>query len=80
MWLPMQEMLAKDHIALNVPDFDKNEETKYAFWKEKLDTINFREYDTIIAHSFGCPVIMQYLIQNQVHMSRLVLVAPSGLV
>ncbi len=80
MWLPTQEKLAKNDIVLDVQDFDKSEETRYTLWKEKLDTLDVRGYDTIIAHSFGCPVVMQYLLENKIHINRLVLVAPSGLV
>jgi hypothetical protein len=33
---------------MDVPDFDKNEETKYALWRDKLDTLNIEQYDTIV--------------------------------
>lgn len=63
-----------------VPNFDKNKETKYSLWSEKLDTLNVEQYDAVVAHSFGCPVIMQYIIENKIVLNRLVLIAPSGLV
>ncbi|MDR2640728.1 MAG: alpha/beta hydrolase [Candidatus Peribacteria bacterium] len=64
-------------MTLDVPDFDSREETSYKIWKEKLEKIDIKSYDTIIAHSFGCPVIMQYLTENNLKTKRLVLVAPS---
>jgi predicted alpha/beta hydrolase family esterase len=75
----MQETLAQDSISLEVPELDKNQETKYSIWKEKLDAIGIAQYDTIVAHSFGCPVSMQYIIENQIAIDRLVLIAPSGM-
>ena len=63
-----------------MPDFDKNEETSYAKWKETLESLDIRSYDTILATSFGCPVIMQYLCEKQIKIPRLILVAPSGLI
>jgi predicted alpha/beta hydrolase family esterase len=76
----MQKELQKDQISLDVPSFDESQETKYNLWEEKLDTLGVQQYDTIVAHSFGCAVIMQYIIKNQISLNRLVLVAPSGLV
>ncbi len=75
----MKETLNKNNISLEVPDFDKNQDTKYSNWKEKLDTLKVSEFDTVVAHSFGCPVIMQYIIENDISLDRLVLVAPSGM-
>ncbi len=67
------------NIQFDVPDFDKNKETKFALWRDQLDTLNVSSYDTIMATSFGCPVIMQYLCEKNIKLKRLVLVAPSGL-
>lgn len=66
-------------IQFDVPDFDKNKETTYALWRKQLDTLDVSSYDTIMATSFGCPVIMQYLCEKNIKLKRLVLVAPSGL-
>lgn len=65
---------------MDVPDFDKNEDTKYSLWKEQLDTIDLLSYDTVVAHSLGCAISMQYILENKIKLERLVLVAPSGLV
>ncbi len=78
-WLPLQDKLRAVDIQFDVPDFDKNKETSYAIWRDKLDTIDVASYDTVIATSFGCPVIMQYLCERNIHLKRLILVAPSGL-
>ena len=68
------------NIQFDVPDFDKNKETSYAKWRDQLDTLDVASYETIMATSFGCPVIMQYLCEKNIKLKRLVLVAPSGLV
>lgn len=78
-WLPMQDKMKNVWIVFDVPDFDKSKETSYKKWKEKLDTLNLDEYDTIIATSFWCPVIMQYLCEKNIKIPRLILVAPSWL-
>jgi predicted alpha/beta hydrolase family esterase len=75
----LQDRLKAVNIHFDVPDFDKNKETKYALWRDQLDTLNVSGYDTIMATSFGCPVIMQYLCEKNIKLKRLVLVAPSGL-
>ena len=78
-WLPLQDLLKEHWIQFDVPDFDKNQETSYAKWSETLETLDINSYDTIMATSFGCPVIIQYLCEKQIKIPRLILVAPSGL-
>jgi predicted alpha/beta hydrolase family esterase len=77
--LPLQDRLKEDGIIFDVPDFDKNKDTSYAKWRDTLEKIEVANYDTILATSFGCPVIMQYLCEKNIHIQRLILVAPSGL-
>jgi predicted alpha/beta hydrolase family esterase len=79
-FLPLQDALKEIGVQFDVPDFDKSQETSYAKWKETLDTLDIASYDTIIATSFGCPVIMQYLCEEKIKIPRLILVAPSGCV
>jgi isoleucyl-tRNA synthetase len=79
-WSYTKENLEKDGIQMDVPDFDKNEETKYALWRDKLDTLNIEQYDTIVWHSLGCAIIMQYIVEKEIKLNRLVLIAPSWLV
>jgi isoleucyl-tRNA synthetase len=78
-WLPLQDKLKDVNIQFDVPDFDKNKETTYKLWRDQLDTLDVASYDTIMATSFWCPVIMQYLCEKNIKLKRLVLVAPSGL-
>ena len=78
-WLPIQDKLKKNWIIFDVPDFDKNKETSYKKWEETLNSLNIKNYDTILATSFWCPVIMQYLCKNNIKIPRLILVAPSSL-
>jgi predicted alpha/beta hydrolase family esterase len=73
----LQDKLKTVNIQFDVPDFDKNKETQYLLWKEQLDTLDVASYDTVMATSFGCPVIMQYLCEKNIKLKRLVLVAPS---
>lgn len=66
-------------MQFDVPDFDKEKDTSYAKWRETLDMLDIQSYDVIMATSFGCPVIMQYLCEKNIKIPRLILVAPSGL-
>jgi predicted alpha/beta hydrolase family esterase len=79
-FLPLQDTLKESGIQFDVPDFDKSKETSYAQWKQTLDTLDIQSYDTILATSFGCPIIMQYLCENKIQLPRLIFVAPSGCV
>jgi predicted alpha/beta hydrolase family esterase len=76
----MNEKLNSSNLSILIPEFPNERETSYAHWKEKINTLNIANFDTLVAHSFGCPVVMQYIIENQIHIDRLVLIAPSGLV
>lgn len=69
-----------ENSGAEVPLIDSNPETNYTIWKEKFDAIDFESYDTIVAHSLGCPMILNYLIEKNIHTKRLVLIAPSGIV
>lgn len=70
----------RENTLAEVPLIDSNAETNYQIWKEKFDTIDFSAYDTIVAHSLGCPMILNYLIEKNISTKRLVLIAPSGIV
>lgn len=63
-----------------VPKIDDSEDTNYATWKAKFDEIDFAKFDTIVAHSLGCPMIVNYILEKEIAVKRLVLVAPSGMV
>ncbi len=76
----MSENLDTSNTSILIPEFPNSQETKYSLWKEKLNTLNIADFDTLVAHSFGCPVVMQYIVENQLHIDRLVLIAPSGLI
>ena len=65
---------------MDVPDFDKSEDTKYSLWRDQIDTLNIEQYDTVVAHSLGCAIAMQYIVEKKIKIDRLILVAPSGLV
>ncbi len=78
-WFFLREKLENEGIHLDIPEFDKSEETTYWIWKNELDKWNVESYDTIVAASFGCPVILQYLKEKNIRVKRLVLQAPSGL-
>jgi isoleucyl-tRNA synthetase/bisphosphoglycerate-dependent phosphoglycerate mutase len=79
-FLPLQDLLKESEIQFDVPDFDKNKETSYVKWRETLETLDIPSYDAILATSFGCAVIMQYLCEKKIKIPRLILVAPSGLI
>ena len=70
----------KDSLGIEVPLIDNSENTSYAVWKAKLDTLGIQNYTTIVAHSLGCPMIIEYLVENNISLDRLILVAPSNMI
>jgi len=65
---------------MDVPDFDKSENTQYNLWRNQLDSMDMSQYDTLVGHSLGCAITMQYIVEKKIKLDRLLLVAPSGLV
>lgn len=78
-WYYLKEYLVNQSIPCDVPQFDINKETSYSLWRNELEKYDIASYDTIIAASFGCPVILQYLKEKNIKVDRLILQAPSGL-
>lgn len=67
--------LEKEWIIFDCPDFEKWENILYKNWEEKLDTINLKNYDTVVTHSMWWRVAMEYIIENKIKLERLVLVS-----
>lgn len=66
---------------MNAPFFEKGEFVDYKNWSKVLDEYvkpgeNFVKYDTWITHSMGAKIARQYIIENNLHVSRLILVSP----
>lgn len=79
-WYYLKEYLANHSIPCDVPQFDMEKETSYSLWRNELEKYDVASYDTIIAASFGCPVIIEYLKERNIRIPRLILQAPSGLI
>ncbi len=78
-WSRIFNALKTSTIELDVPIFDQSKHTTYHSWKEKFDALDLTKYDTIIAHSLGCPMVIKYLTSHPTALKRLILIAPSGL-
>lgn len=61
---------------MDAPIFEKGNEVRYENWAIKLDQLNLSSYDTILTHSLGSRAVINYLIENEVKLDRLVMVAP----
>ncbi len=72
-----KENLSKFGIEMENPFFQKGEELTYSVWEKKLDEMNVANFDTIVTHSLGGRVTMNYIIEKQIHIERLVMVAPA---
>lgn len=71
------ENLRKIWIEVISPDFEIWENILYKNWEKKLDEIDVKNFDTIFAHSMWCRVAMEYIIEKQIHIKKLLLIAPA---
>jgi len=62
---------------LDTPQFDRSEDTSYDAWKKTFEELDVASYDAAIAGSLGCPMIIEYLLEKQISLKRLVLMAPA---
>lgn len=62
---------------MDVPTFEIGENISYENWQKILDDLDVSSYDTILAHSMGSRMIMNYLIENNIQIERLILVSPA---
>ncbi len=72
-----KENLEREGILMDVPTFEIGENISYENWKKVLNNSDVSSYDTILAHSMGSKTIMNYLIETQIHIERLILVSPA---
>ena len=61
---------------MDAPTFEKGNDVSYANWSKKFDELNLSGYDTILTHSLGSRTVMNYIIENQLSLDRLIMVAP----
>ncbi|MDD5769787.1 MAG: alpha/beta hydrolase [Candidatus Gracilibacteria bacterium] len=71
------ENLAKFGIEVFSPDFEIGEKILYKNWEKLLDSLDVKSFDTIFAHSMGCRVAMEYIIEKQIYIKKLLLIAPA---
>ncbi|PIE85557.1 hypothetical protein CSA08_01330, partial [Candidatus Gracilibacteria bacterium] len=76
-WKTMKNNLSKNNIKLTTPQFPESRDTNYNEWKEILNQQDFGNIDTVIAHSLGTRVALEYIIENNIELKRLILVAPT---
>jgi predicted alpha/beta hydrolase family esterase len=63
-------------IHMDAPMFEKGNEVSYTNWAKKFDEVNLKGYDTVLTHSLGSRAVMNYIVENQVQLDRLIMVAP----
>lgn len=71
------ENLEKLWIKVISPEFEIWENINYKNWERKLDEIWINSFDTIFAHSMWSRVAIEYIIEKQIHIKKLLLIAPA---
>lgn len=71
------ENLGKLWIEVISPKFEITSSPCYKNWEKILDELDFSQIDTIFAHSMWCRVAIEYIIEKQIHIKKLLLVAPA---
>ena len=71
-----KEVLAAEGIHMDAPFFEKGEAVDYKNWEKVFDSLDIASYDTWLTHSMGAKIARQYIIENNLHISRLILVSP----
>lgn len=69
--------LEREWIEMIAPDFEIWESIDYKNWEKKLDEIWVWDYDVVVWHSMWCRVAMEYLIEKQIKIKKLIIVAPA---
>ncbi len=61
---------------MNAPLFEKGGTVTYTNWVKKFDELDFSNYDTVLTHSLGSRAVMNYIVEHEVQLDHLVMVAP----
>ncbi|MCX6741053.1 MAG: leucine--tRNA ligase, partial [Candidatus Parcubacteria bacterium] len=80
-WFPWfkKEMEGRGYEVL-IPDLPNNEHPTLEEWLSALKKLNIKKTDRlfVVGHSLGAPTACQFILQNNLNVERLVLVAPTG--
>ena len=76
-WLPwiQRQLIIKDILA-QTPEMPVPYEPEYQAWKEMFERFQLDEDTILIGHSCGGGFIIRYLSENDIHIGKVVLVAP----
>ena len=61
---------------MDAPLFEKGDHVDYKNWEKKFDELDLASYDTILTHSLGSRAVMNYVIEKNIALERLIMVAP----
>ena len=62
---------------MDAPLFEKGDHVDYKNWEKKFVELDLASYDTILTHSLGSRAVMNYVIEKEISLERLTMVAPS---
>ena len=76
-WLPwiQRKLILKDILA-QTPEMPVPYNPEYSAWKAMFERFPLNEETTLIGHSCGAGFIVRYLSENNIHVGKVVLVAP----
>jgi predicted alpha/beta hydrolase family esterase len=76
-WIPwiQKQLLLKDIVA-QTPEMPVPYNPWYQAWKEMFERFPLNEDTILIGHSSGAGFIVRYLSENNIHVGKVVLVAP----
>lgn len=78
-WFPyLKESIDKQHYEVVVPEMPDFYNPDYDAWKNHLDSLNLDlgQHDIVVGHSLGCAFLAKYIVEKNLRLSQLVLVAP----
>lgn len=76
-WKKTKENLKNKWINLEAPLFTDQRWCSYTDFTKVLDKYDFRKYDALIAHSMWAKVALEYIIENNIKLKKLLLVTPT---
>lgn len=75
-WWERIKDLKERQIDIIVPQFDNSEDPTYESWEKDLKKINFDEIDVILSTSHWWWVITKYIIDNDIKVKKIIMIAP----
>jgi leucyl-tRNA synthetase len=78
-WLPyLHESINKEQFKVITPELPNFNDPDYEQWKNHLESLdlNLDQHDIAIGHSAGCAFLAKYIVEKNLRLSQLILVAP----